>query len=376
MNEVFFHIHRHLSVIIFKYLFKEIYSTLLMTALVLLLVLIANQFIHYLDNAASGTITFTAVLEIMSLQVPLLLGYILPLGLFLGILLAFGRLCVDHEMTVMSACGISRIQFLNIIIVVTVLLMLVISWLMLWEEPIVQRYRVRILTEAMASATIAKLIPGRFQSFANGRWTFYAKDLDKSADSMQDVFLASQQTKISGKTQWDIVTASKAYEKYFPKQGARFLVFDQGYRSIGVPGQNDYQLIQFSQYGIRLNQTPQKFNNAVEYWSTSKLLRHLSDNKDAAAEFHWRLAMPVSAFILALIALSLSYVHPRSGRFAKFFPAILIYIAYANLLFVGRDWIQEGKVNVYLGLWWVHGVVLVLALVLLGQYLGWWRKTK
>jgi len=344
-----------------------------MTTLVLLLVLIANQFIHYLNNAASGTITFTAVLEVMSLQVPLLLGYILPLGLFLGILLAFGRLCVDHEMTVMSACGISRTQFLNMIFVVTIILMLIIGWLMLWEEPVIQRYRVRILTEAMASATIAKLIPGRFQTFANGRWTFYTKKMNKSANEMEDVFLAGKQTTANGKTQWDIVMAKKAYEKYWPKQGARFLVFDHGYRNIGIPGQDDYQVIQFSQYGIRLNQVPQKFNHAVKYWSTSKLFQRMSKNKSAAAELHWRLAMPISALILALIALSLSYVQPRSGRFAKFFPAILIYIVYADLLFVGRDWIQKGKVGPYLGLWWVHGMMFVLALVLLGQYLSWWK---
>src|SRR3990167_802916 len=97
-------------VIIFRYFSKEVLATLLATTLILLIIFITNQFVHYLSDAADGKITTQAVMKVMSLQVPLLLGYLLPLSLFLGLLLTLGRLYVDHEMVVLSSCGVSRAQ--------------------------------------------------------------------------------------------------------------------------------------------------------------------------------------------------------------------------------------------------------------------------
>ena len=89
--------------IIFRYLCRELFSHLLAITVVLLMILITNQFVHYLKGAASGEITMTAVIQMVSLQVPLLLGYLLPLALYLSILIAYGRLHVDHEMVVLPA---------------------------------------------------------------------------------------------------------------------------------------------------------------------------------------------------------------------------------------------------------------------------------
>ena len=365
--------------IIFRYLFKEIYSTLLVSALVVLLVLIASQFIHYLMDAASGNITFTTVIKLMSLQVPLLLGYLLPLSLFLGILLALSRLCVDRELIVMFACGISKAQLLRIILAISTLAVLVTAWLMLWEEPKIQYYRANILTHAMQKLTVSKIIPRRFQeqadSSSGGHWFFYVKSINQSSGKMRDVFFAHTAKQSNGTVQWDIATSNSAYETYRPAQKARFLVFQDGYRTIGTPGYNDYQVAKYHQYGVRLDRLKVAgniFRHHVKYWSTAKLLPLIFKRPDVAAEFHWRLAMPISAVILAVIALSFSYTNPRLGRFAKFFPAVILYIIYGNLLFIGRDWIETQKINIIWGLWWVHIIFLVIAIILLGQYLGWW----
>jgi lipopolysaccharide export system permease protein len=86
--------------IIFRYIFREIYSYLLAITSVLLIIFITNQFERYLHNAALGNITMLAVMKVMMLQVPLLIAYLLPLGFYLAVLLAFGRMYIDNEMTV------------------------------------------------------------------------------------------------------------------------------------------------------------------------------------------------------------------------------------------------------------------------------------
>src|SRR3989339_1603867 len=101
--------------LIFRYISKEIYSGMLATTLVLLLIFMLNQLVHYLNQAATGEITTRALFQIMSLQVPLLLGYLLPLGLYIGIFIALGRMYADQEMTVLASCGFSSTRLLSMV---------------------------------------------------------------------------------------------------------------------------------------------------------------------------------------------------------------------------------------------------------------------
>jgi lipopolysaccharide export system permease protein len=68
---------------------------------------------------------------------------------------------------------------------------------------------------------------------------------------------------------------------------------------------------------------------------------------------------------LTLIGVPLSRVNSRSGRHAKLLPAIVIYIIYANFMFVARDWFAVGKTPAWLGMWWIHLVFVALGLLLL-----------
>ena len=108
----------------------------------------------------------------------------------------------------------------------------------------------------------------------------------------------------------------------------------------------------------------------------SKLWSQKNKNTTFAAEFQWRLAMPISVFILSLLAIPLSEVKPRQGKYARLIPAIFIYIIYANLIFVARVLIQKGSLPAFIGIWWVHGLLLLVALGLLAQFFGWTKFFK
>lgn len=357
--------------ILFRYLCKEMFSNLWATTLVLLVILIMNQFIHYLDDAANGRITMLAVMQVMSLQVPLLLGFLLPLGVLVGMMMALGRWYVDHEMTVMMACGISRLRLLGMALSFATIWVIVVALLMLWAEPKIQWYRSQILQKAIATASLNKMLPGRFQSIGQqDNWTFYAADIDKKDQGMFDVFLANRhETDKKGQLQWDMVTADKAYEKLDPQTGQTFLVFDQGYRTIGIPGKNNYQLAQYGRYRIQLDQPAPTLLHGVKYATTSYLLKQWPD-KEAAAEFQWRLAMPLSVWLFTLLAVPLSYTQPRRGRYMALLPALLIYIIYADLLFVGRAWMEAGTVSPAVGLWWLQALLLAVGLFLTLRFIN------
>lgn len=366
-------------IIIFRYLTREVYTALVLTTAILLLILISNQLIIYLDQVAAGQLSLHTMMQLMALQVPRLLSFLLPLGMYLGILLVYGRLYSDNEMTVFFACGISQARLLAMTFLYTLVLALFVAILMLWIEPSVVRYRDEIVTRALATASVDKLLPGRFQSVAGGKWVFYAQDLSQDHRHLGHVFAARQSDLVgeSGNRVWEVVSAQSANLEDFGQDDSQFLMLRNGLRYQGVPGERNYQLIQYEKYGVRA-QAPAflgggKLKERVLPSHTLWQQRH--NNPAAAAELEWRIAMPISTLLLAMLAVPLSRVRPRQGRYGRLLPAILIYIVYANMIFVGRAWVKNGAVAVGFSIAWVHAAFFVLLMALLLRQWG-YRRSK
>lgn len=348
--------------IIFRYITKELYTTLFGILMVLLIIFMSNQFVHFLSNAASGHITMSAVMQLMSLQIPFLLGYLMPLGLYLSVLIVFGRLYLDHEMTVMSACGVSPNNLMMIVLSMGIVVTLIVAGLMLWLEPFLDTQRIKIFYESAAKATVEKVMPKRFQTLG-ADVVFYADQVERGKLSMHDIFFAQRgKPKADGSRVWDITIAKNSQEAY--QSGGHFMLFQNGYRYVGTPGLPNYQTIQYQEYGVRMSQPISTHTGWPSNASTLELWpqRH---NPKVAAELHWRMAMPVSALVLSLLAFPLSRINPRRGKFSQLIPAILLYIIYGNLLFLGRAWVRKGLLSFAVGLWWVHGAMALIAIGLL-----------
>jgi len=363
-------------VIIFKYLTKEILTTLLAATLILLVIFITNQSVGFLQRAAAGQLPATVLLQLIMLEIPLLLPYLLPLGLYLGILLTLGRMHLESEMTVLSACGMSRAKLVSMTLIIAIGVALLVAWLMAIVVPRAQGEINTIFGRAAVTASASQIIPGRFMTFNKGdnQIVFYAENVTNHT-VMHHVFMAQKIKKETSteSPKWGIVVAQTAQEKKNYKQSGNFVIFDHGYRYVGAPGEKKYQVMKFDRYGFRINTNQIPVYNAVQYYSFAKLLALSPGNLAAAAELQWRIAMPISVLILALMAVPLSEIRPRFGKFTQLFPAILIYITYADLIFLTRDWIRTGKLSPTWGMWWIHGAMLVVALTFILYRIGWKR---
>jgi lipopolysaccharide export system permease protein len=366
-------------VIIFRYLSKEILRTMLAATLVLLVLFVTNQSLQFLQRAASGQLPPTELLRLISLQIPLLLGYLLPLGLYLGILLTLGRMHLESEMTVLSACGISRAKLTGMVFLIAILVASIVMWLMAFVVPRAQGDMNRIISTAAASASVEQVIPNRFMTFGkkhDKQIVFYASSVENH-QILHHVFLAqSEKNPKSAEEEWGIVTANSAEETTMPATQNHYLVFNEGYRYSGTPGEKDYRVMKFQQYGSQLMLGNVETPNKVQYYSIPKLWSLSPHDIDAAAELQWRFAMPLSALIFALLAMPLSEVRPRYGKFTQLFPAMIIYLSYGDLIFLCRSWISGAQISPALGMWWVHASVLIIAIVLTLYRFGWSRMTR
>lgn len=363
--------------IIFRYITKEIVATILAATLVLLVIFITNQSLQFLQRAALGQLPATQIFHVILLQVPLLVPYLLPLALYLGILLTLGRMHLELEMTVLHACGVSRAKITGMVMVVAVGVAVLVGWLMGVVVPRAQGELNNIVDRAAVTASVDQVIPGRFVEIHRKKGSpivFYAKRVENH-QVLHDVFMAQREKSTSNAKQekWGVIIAKTALEEKVPEQEGNFLIFNEGRRYSGIPGDEDYHVLKFKQYGVRLTVNPMPKIDAVQNYSFSKLWHVQKNNRAAAAEFQWRLAMPISAVVFALLAVPLSEVRPRLGKFTQLLPAILIYMCYADLIFLSRSWIRTGKISPELGMWWVHGSALLLAICLILYRVGWHR---
>jgi lipopolysaccharide export system permease protein len=358
--------------IIFRYLTKEIGAVLLANTLILLLIFLGNQFAHYMQIAISGHLTAHLITILLILRTPQLLGSALPLALFLSIILAYGRMYAESEMTVLFASSVNLSQIVKITLVTAIGVGTLIAILILWVSPHINKY-VNDLLHKGALSPLELVAPGRFQSTRDGRWVLYTQKVSSGHKKLRQVFVADQSRKNSA----DVLMAKTAHQKFDNKTGDLFLVFDDGSRYVGMPGKKNFEIVHFAQYGTRVAGN----DNMAKIQEDSmgiKMLWHNYKDKKAAAELQWRLSIPIMAMVLALLAVPLSRVKTRQNRYIQIVPSILLFIVYGNFLYLGRDWIRTGKVSIYLGMWWIHILMLLLALILIMRQSGFrfWYKTR
>ncbi len=328
---------------------------------VLLLIFICNQFVRYLSRAAAGKISGAIVFKIMSIQIPFLAGLLLPVGLFLGILLAYGRLYVDSEMTVLTACGLSRGQLLKMTQMMGLAVVVLVALLNFYVSPLLLAYQRAVMTQAESTALVDAIIPGRFQVTNGGKLVYYIEKFSHSKREVKNIFVAQKENGAIEES-WNVMAAKRGYEYKDPKTQDHFIVATDGHRYFGKPGEKQFKMIDFGKYGIRLPSDVSADDVTFEGMSSLHLLALYRSVPKAAAELQWRISLPLSIPILILLAVPLSRVKPRKGRYAQLLPSILIYSIYGNMMFVAKDWVAHGKVPIYIGMWWLHAALLLFAL--------------
>jgi lipopolysaccharide export system permease protein len=88
-----------------RYIFREVLLAWLLVTGVLLVILLAYQVVGVLERAAVNQFPPDVVLQLIYLGALQYLSILLPVGLLLGVVLAFGRLYADSEMAAALACG-------------------------------------------------------------------------------------------------------------------------------------------------------------------------------------------------------------------------------------------------------------------------------
>ncbi|UCB54982.1 MAG: LPS export ABC transporter permease LptF [Thiotrichales bacterium] len=348
--------------IIDRYIIREVITTWLAVMFVLLIVVTSVEIVQFLKWFLQGELTTSTVLPLFINSQLKVLVLLIPVGLFLGVLLALSRLYMDSEMTAMMAGGIGPRQWFRSMLMVALPISLIVLVMMLFMRPWVALQRADINAQIRNVSIISTFAPGRFNRSPDGDAVIFMEEISKDGKTMSNIF---QRFNKDGSTHIDLALDARNVTH---ENGLDYMMFENGSHYIGVPGESDYQIIDYAEYGVVVP-APKDKNYPLRVQALSTRALWNSDNPEHKAELDWRITLPVATLIIVMMALPLSQTTPRGGRYSKMALGILLYLVYSNLLGVGKAWISKGVVPFWVGTSWVHVLGLITLYALL-RYSG------
>jgi lipopolysaccharide export system permease protein len=320
---------------------------------VLLGIVVVSQLIRLLSDAVSGVIAVDGILALLGFGAMNYLPVLLSISLFVSIILTLSRSYRDSEMVVWSCSGVGLTRWIRPVMRYALPVVGVIALLSLVLSPWASQKAAEFKNKLESRDDVAAATPGAFRESKQADRVYFVENIHAGSSRVSNVFVQSEQNGKLG-----TMVARDGLQETLPN-GDRFLVLLNGTRYEGVPGQRDYNIVEFERYAIRIDSVPAKL---AQPWSRTMSTPELWRNPTTwnLAELEWRLGLPISALILALLAIPLSYVNPRAGRSLNLILAIVLYMLYSNMISVTNAWVGQGKLSPGIGLWGIHTVMLAI----------------
>ena len=338
-------------------LVSEFASNGLLVFAVLLGIVVVSQLIRLLSEAVSGVIAVDGVLALLGFSAMNYLPVLLSISLFISILLTLSRCYRDSEMVVWFCSGIGLTRWIRPVLWYAVPVVGLIALLSLLLSPWALRKADEFKSKLESRDDVMSATPGMFRESKQADRVYFIDNVDAGSNRVGNIFVQSEQNGKLG-----TMVARQGLQETLPN-GDRFLVLLNGTRYEGTPGQRDYRIVEFERYAMRIDAAPVKqAEPQVRTMPTPELWRNPTTWN--LSELEWRFGLPISATILALLAIPLSYVNPRAGRSLNLILAIVLYMLYSNMISVTNAWVGQGKLSPGIGLWGIHAVMLTITLLM------------
>ena len=345
------------------YIIREIASLFLLSITVFTLILLMGRLIKLTDMVISKGVPLSEISRMIVYLMPSFLVFTIPMAFLLAVLLAFGRLSADNEITVMRAGGISLMQLMPPVVVcglVATLLTLAISTLGVpWGNSAFKDLSFRVLKQNVTLTIRDKVfwddLPGI---------VLYTDHYDEANHTLKGVIIHDGRDSKRPMT----IFASEGKIGCTPDQQDICLILYNG--SIHSAGKdNEYRLVKFGEYvmtvggpgkgvGIGRNELDmgigellQQINNPATAPSTRLKMQ---------IELQSRFAFPFASLVFAVVAVPLGLQNRRSGKSAGFSTSIAILLIYYLLLSLLRTLAEKGSIPPALALWLPNIIFLSL----------------
>ena len=355
--------------IFYRSLIREFATTGALVSSILLGIMVFTQLIRLLGESVSGALAVEGVMALVGFTTLNYLPIVLSVSLYLSVLLTLTRSYRDSEMVVWFSSGIGLTRWIRPVMGFAIPVVCVIALLSFvlapWAKLKAEEFKNRLDTRddvTMATAGVFR------ESKLSGR-VFFLEKVDAKHNRVSNVFVQSVQNSKDG------TMVAKEGLQETAANGDHFIVLLHGTRYEGVPGQLDFKIVEFDRYSVRIEAAEIKeAQSDRKSLTTIRLLQE--PTPENLSELSWRIGSPLSALILAALAIPLSFVNPRAGRSFNLIIAVVLYMVYNNMMGVINTWLAQSKISIFIGLWGLHVVMSIMLVVMFYNRLSvyTWRR--
>ena len=348
--------------IIRRYLIKETLKTQGAILFILLLIFFSQKLIRILSSAIDGSIPRDLIMPLLLLGVSNMADLILPLSLFLGVLVTFGRLYSDSEMVAMHACGVKKRLNYQVVFLLCVMTCAVTAVNSLWFGPWSSVKEDQLVENAKINPSLAGLLAGQFQQTPDGNSVIYIGNVDNN--KLDNVFIAQINPRNNQRPSIIIANKGKTEED---ADGNQIITLEDANRYEGTVQLKDFRISNFHNYlGII---KPKELDTNVDddkadVQQLGLLELHQNSTAKAQAELYWRLTLIISVPLMAFLVIPLSVSNPRQGRLAQILPALLLYLVYFLISSSVKANAGKGRLDPALWFYLINIGYFILALIL------------
>ncbi len=316
-------------------------------------IMMTTQLIRLLNEAVQGSIEPAAVAALLGFAALNYLPHLLALALFIAILLTLSRGYRDSEMVVWFSSGLSLTAWIRPVMTFAAPLVATVAVLAFFLSPWALSESAAFRSKLSTRKDAGQVSPGAFQESSNGERVIFVEGIADDTSHVRNVFVS--ETRPDRQT----VTMAATGHQEIAANGDRFIVLQDGRRYEFAPGAAEFRILEYARYAVRLE--------TKEARGIERTPRHLPilellsiGSPHHRAELLARLSLPISAVVLALLSIPLSFVNPRAGRSANMLLAIMTYLIYNNLVTISQGWVANGKISFVVGVIGVHLLMLCL----------------
>lgn len=335
-------------------------STILVLIIVGFLIFIFASYSaqRYLTEAANGTLALDVVLDIVFYKVLIALEMLLPVGLYVSVGVTLGQMYTDSEITAISAAGGSPGRLYKAVLYLAIPLSIFVTLLSMYGRPWAYAQIYQLEQQSQSELDVRQLRAKKFNTNDNGRMIL-SQTVDQDNNRLTDALIytsTANRTRIFRARSVDVVDPSPEKPTVMLHNGTAYLLDHQG--------RDDNEQI-YRNLQLHLNPLDQSPNVKRKAKSVTELAR--SAFPADHAELQWRQSRGLTALLMALLAISLSRVKPRQGRFSTLLPLTLLFVAIFYGGDVCRTLVANGAIPLIPGLWLVPGLMLMGLLMLVAR---------
>lgn len=326
------------------------------TFTVLFSICVTWTLIAVLGKAAGGKVASGDVVALIAFATLNYLPTILILTSFISVLMVVTRSYRDSEMVVWFASGLSLTRWIGPVMTFGLPMVLLTAGLSFVATPWAKQKSSEYVERFEKREDLQKVSPGQFKESAGANRIFFVEGVAGKTAVVQNVFVNTVDdhgTAVIVAREGVVNTAAN---------GERYLVLKNGRRYQGIPGQSDFQTMEFDSYSMRVTNQTQDLDTErnTDAVPTMELL---SDTTNfGRAELLWRISSPATCLVLMLLAIPLGFVNPRAGSSANLIIALLIFFSYSNVVKLIEASVKQGKSMFALSWWPLHAVALLAVL--------------